>query len=85
MLLGPAVGTSRVSLELPCLSEPVVQAMLGPQLLRKASNGKNQLQVRFSQRSDSVLCTYQSIAVQQGVPASRPVHTPAAGSAHNKK
>lgn len=57
VLLCPAGGTSRVSLELPCLSEPVVQAMLGPQLLRKASNGKKQLQVRCSQRSDSVLCT----------------------------
>lgn len=39
-------GTSRVSLELPCLSEAVVQAMLGPQLLGKASNGKKQLQLK---------------------------------------
>jgi hypothetical protein len=46
LLLFPAGGTSRVSLELPCLSEAVVQAVLGPQLLGKASNGKKQLQVR---------------------------------------
>lgn len=48
-LLSPAVscadGNSRVSLELPCLSEAIVQAMMGPQLLAKASNGKKQLQV----------------------------------------
>jgi hypothetical protein len=34
-----------VSLELPCLSEAIVQIMLGPQLLPKATNGKKQLQV----------------------------------------
>jgi hypothetical protein len=42
-----ADGTSRVSLELPCLSEAIVQTMLGPQLLSKATNGKKQLQVHL--------------------------------------
>lgn len=39
-------SSSRVSLELPCLSEPIIAAMMGPALLPKAANGKKQLQVR---------------------------------------
>jgi hypothetical protein len=42
------VGKARVSLELPCLSMAVISAMLGPDLLAKASNGKKQVQVRLS-------------------------------------
>eukprot|EP00878_Enallax_costatus_P018139 GHUV01019085.1.p1 GENE.GHUV01019085.1~~GHUV01019085.1.p1 ORF type:complete len:206 (+),score=79.22 GHUV01019085.1:1150-1767(+) len=41
-------GTSRVSLELPCLSMAVVQHMLGANLMAKATNGKKQLQVLHS-------------------------------------
>jgi hypothetical protein len=41
-----AGGTSRVALELPCLTQAVVAAMLGPELLAKAEGGRKQLQVR---------------------------------------
>jgi hypothetical protein len=38
-----------VSLELPCLPLAVITAMLGPELVAKATNGKKQLQVRGMQ------------------------------------
>src|SRR5690349_19521764 len=43
-----ADGSSRVSLELPCLSLAVISQMLGPNMIAKASNGKKQLQVTHS-------------------------------------
>eukprot|EP00882_Tetradesmus_deserticola_P002542 GHRQ01002705.1.p3 GENE.GHRQ01002705.1~~GHRQ01002705.1.p3 ORF type:complete len:105 (+),score=62.17 GHRQ01002705.1:281-595(+) len=39
-------GKARTSLELPCLSMAVVSAMLGPELVAKATNGKKQLQLK---------------------------------------
>jgi hypothetical protein len=45
--LTPPDSSSRASLELPCLSESIVAAMLGSQLMSKATNGKKQLQVSY--------------------------------------
>jgi hypothetical protein len=48
LLLAPHTdGSSRASLELPCLTEAIVATMLGPELMRKATNGKKQVQVGY--------------------------------------